>query len=115
ALQSGRGVARGSPTARRSRGMTPKPTDTSALLPIILALHEKIRDAVVVACERQSIESLSAVAAEEAGDTIYAVDKVSEELLVHELGQIAVRIPLVLIAEGIEGGKVVLPHGTNED
>ena len=54
-------------------------------LPIIKALHERIRGAVIDACERSAIESMAEVAKEEEGDTIYAVDKVSEELIVEFL------------------------------
>lgn len=87
--------------------------EIETLLPIIQALHAQIRDAVVAACEAASLEAMSAIAKEEAGDTIYAVDKVSEELLVEVINaQIAVDIPVVLIAEGIDGGQIVLPAGT---
>lgn len=87
------------------------PREIEGLLPVVLDLQARIRDAVVAACERQSVESLSAVAAEEAGDTIYAVDKVSEELLVEELSELAKGAPIVLVAEGVEGGELVLPRG----
>ena len=33
-------------------------------------------------CERSAVEDLAAIAREEEGDTIYAVDRVSEELLI---------------------------------
>lgn len=76
-------------------------------------LHRQIRDAVVAACQATSPEALSAIAKEEAGDTIYAVDRVSEELLVNFFTQqVAVHTPIVLIAEGLERGKLVLPTGT---
>ena len=43
----------------------------------------------------------------------YAIDRVSEELwselFEHE---VAIDAPLVLVAEGIEGGELVLPRGT---
>jgi fructose-1,6-bisphosphatase/inositol monophosphatase family enzyme len=78
-------------------------------------LHERIRDAVVAACEKAALEDLSSVAKEEEGDTIYAVDKISEDLLVEFIErEIATRTPVVLIAEGLDGGKIVLPHGTAE-
>ena len=49
------------------------------------------------------------------GDTIYAVDRVSEELLLEFFErEIAPHAPLVLIAEGIAGGKTVLPRGAAE-
>jgi hypothetical protein len=81
-------------------------------------LHEAIRGAVVEASERAEREhsaALSGIAQEEEGDTIYAIDRVSEELLVDFFArEVAPTAPMVLIAEGLPGGKVVLPHGTPE-
>lgn len=91
-------------------------TTVEQLLPIIRRLHEQIRDAVVTACERSAVNDLAAIAKEEAGDTIYAIDKVSEELLVEFFTkEVAVHTPIVLIGEGLEpAGKHVLPEGTAE-
>lgn len=78
-------------------------------------LHRQIREAVVESCERSRLEDLSAVAREEEGDTIYAIDRVSEELLVEIFErEIAVNAPLVLIAEGLPAGKITLPSGASE-
>jgi hypothetical protein len=84
------------------------------LLPLILRLQAQIRDAVVAACERNALDDLAQVAAEDsAGDTTYAVDRVSEELLIDFFAQeVAPRWPLVLIAEGLPEGQVVLPAGS---
>lgn len=85
------------------------------LLALIRLLHEKIRAAVVAACEATSIVDLASVAREEAGDTIYAVDRVSEELIIDFFDEhIACRTPIVLIAEGLETGKIILPVGARE-
>jgi fructose-1,6-bisphosphatase/inositol monophosphatase family enzyme len=90
--------------------------EISEFLPVIKRLHEKIRDAVVESCERSSVEILSSIAKEEEGDTIYAVDKVSEELLIEFFEkEIAVHTPIILIAEGLETGQIVLPHGAREE
>ena len=83
------------------------------LLDPIRRIHERVRDAVVAECEQAAVEQLAEVSDDESeGDTIYAVDRVSEELLVelfeHEVASLA---PLVLVAEGIEGGELVLPRG----
>ncbi|MBV9864595.1 MAG: hypothetical protein JO316_04545 [Abitibacteriaceae bacterium] len=90
-----------------------------ALLEPIRRLQVRIRDAVVAACEqaaREQSDSLADIAEESEGDTIYAVDKVSEELLIEFFeNEIAPTAPLLLIAEGLAGGKMVLPHGTAED
>jgi fructose-1,6-bisphosphatase/inositol monophosphatase family enzyme len=85
------------------------------LLPTIQKLHETIRDGVVEACERSATESLAAVAREQEGDTIYNVDRIGEELLIEFFErEIAVPSPLLLIAEGLPQGKIVLPRGTSE-
>jgi hypothetical protein len=54
----------------------------ATLLPLLRKLHEIIRDGVVDACERSATETLAAVAREQEGDMIYAVDRVGEDLLV---------------------------------
>ncbi len=89
--------------------------DARALLEHLRRLHELIRAEVLAACERSSLEAMSAIAREEEGDTIYAVDCVSEDLLIDFLArEIAPFAPLVLIAEGLPGGQVMLPNGANE-
>lgn len=85
------------------------------LLEPIRTLHERIRAAVVDGCEKASFDEMSRVVEEAEGDTIYAIDRVSEELLVEFFErEVAARTPLVLIAEGLPGGKVILPSGTPE-
>jgi fructose-1,6-bisphosphatase/inositol monophosphatase family enzyme len=86
------------------------------LLGPIRRIHERVRDAVVAECEKAELEQLAAVSDDESeGDTIYAVDRVSEDLLVELFDQeLATLAPLVLIAEGIEGGQLVLPRGATE-
>jgi fructose-1,6-bisphosphatase/inositol monophosphatase family enzyme len=91
-------------------------SDLADLLDPIRRIHERVRDAVVAKCEQAQLEQLSEVSDDEsAGDTIYAVDRISEHLLLElfekELATIA---PLVLVAEGIEDGQLVLPSGANE-
>lgn len=88
---------------------------SSELLEALRAIHLEIRDEVVAACEAQAVEDLSAVDFDGAGDTIYAIDRVSEEVLVARIAsQIAPKHAVVLIAEGIDGGSVVLPRGASE-
>src|SRR6266446_331654 len=91
--------------------------NVESLLAPLRRLHELVRAEVVLACEEAALEDLSRVDDDEsAGDTIYAVDRVSEELLLKFFEkEIAPNAPLVLIAEGIEGGKIVLPRGTKEE
>jgi fructose-1,6-bisphosphatase/inositol monophosphatase family enzyme len=79
-------------------------------------LHEQIRAQIVDTCERLSIEKLSSVAGDAEGDTIFAIDRVSEELLTEFFAtEIASIDPVVFIAEGLEFGKIVLPKGAKEE
>jgi len=86
-----------------------------ALIAPLRRIHEEIRAAVVQACEEAAAGDLARVAHEGEGDTIYAVDRVSEErlaaLVERELGSFG---PIVLVAEGLPGGRVVLPGGRSE-
>ncbi|MBC8163502.1 MAG: inositol monophosphatase [Roseiflexaceae bacterium] len=88
-----------------------------ALLERIRAVQAAIRDAVVAACEQSALEQLSAVVAEEAGDTIFAIDRVSEQVLLEHFHQLAAEWPMVLIAEGLgaTGVAVLTPSGSPED
>jgi fructose-1,6-bisphosphatase/inositol monophosphatase family enzyme len=86
------------------------------LLPAIRELHAEVRRVVVDACESASVEQLAGIASEAEGDTIYEIDRVSEHTLVEFFErEVASRIPIVLIAEGIEGGSIVLPRGSEAD
>ncbi len=85
------------------------------LLAPIRRLHEEIRMAVVAACETASLEAMAGVVHEGGGDTIYAIDRVSEELLVDFFArEVAVYVPIVLIGEGLAEGQIVLPEGAME-
>ncbi len=87
---------------------------THPLLKPVLALHDRIRDAVVSACERQSLDASARVSSRGADDVSFAIDRVAVDVLVEGLTAIAKREPLVLIAEGLEGGMITLPLGTPE-
>jgi fructose-1,6-bisphosphatase/inositol monophosphatase family enzyme len=87
-------------------------TDLSSLLALLRDLQRSIRDAVVDACERQSAAELGEVADDGPGDTIYQIDKVSEALLLEQLEPEAERLGgVVLVAEGLPEGELVLPRG----
>lgn len=84
------------------------------LLARIRTIHASIRDAVVAACEQTAIDRLAVAVAEEAGDTIFAIDRVSEDVLLDRFGALAETWSCVLIAEGLgQTGRTVLPSGTN--
>ena len=77
------------------------------LLEPIQVLHRRIRDEVVRACEAAAVGTLSRVATEAEGDTIYAIDRVAEHELVAEIGRtIATQEePVLLVAEGLPAAR----------
>ena len=93
--------------------------DRERLLAQLQELHADIQAAVLAQAERQSVESLAAVEDDaQGGDTVFAIDRVSEERLVAFFErEVAPERPLVLIAEGLPDagqgeGVLVLPRGT---
>ncbi len=89
--------------------------DIRSLFAPIKSLHETIRAQVVAACEAGTAEQLSSIVADGEGDTIFAVDRVSEDILIDFFErEIAAKVPIVLIAEGLEDGQIVLPSSANE-
>ncbi len=61
-----------------------------------------------------ALEDLSEVVAEEGGDTVFAIDRVSEAVLVDRFAEIAREWPCLLIAEGLGAdGRRILPAGTD--
>ncbi|HEY5453218.1 MAG TPA: inositol monophosphatase [Polyangia bacterium] len=95
--------------------MLPPLRDEPALLVTIKTIHEAIRAEVVAACTRSSADDLSRVTGKQAGDVIYAVDRVSEQLLVDRFSALAEKWPCVLVAEGLGvNGRRMLPAGMPE-
>jgi hypothetical protein len=89
--------------------------DSGWLLEPVRAIHEEVRGVVVRACERSAQKQLSEIAEDGAGDTIYAIDRISDSLLTRLFEErIASREPIVLVAEGLPAGKMTLPRGTDE-
>ena len=87
-----------------------------SLLPAIVGLHDRIRIEVGTSMERSSLDALARVEAETEGDTIFAIDRIAEKVLIEQLErELAPDTPIVLIAEGIEGGSIVLPRDASED
>jgi fructose-1,6-bisphosphatase/inositol monophosphatase family enzyme len=86
--------------------------DADGLLARIRGIHDAIRDEVVAACEATATEQLAAVVGEEGGDTVFAIDRVSERVLVERFAELAQRWPCLLVAEGLgRDGRVLLPRG----
>ena len=89
--------------------------DIHKLLDPVRRLHEAIRRSVVDACERATSGELATVVSEQEGDTIFALDRVSEELLIDFFEREVARLgPLMLIAEGLSDGQIIIPRGTAE-
>ena len=76
--------------------------DVRELLDPIKAIHNRVRDAVVAACERQSVAQLSGVDREDASDTIYFIDVVGENTVSEMFEELRRKQEFVLIGEGLE-------------
>lgn len=86
------------------------------LLEEIRAIHAAIRDQVVRSCEQAAPEQLAEIVAEQAGDTIFAIDRISEDMLLEHFARVGQRWSFVLIAEGLgDDGMMVFPPGTNPE
>jgi 3'-phosphoadenosine 5'-phosphosulfate (PAPS) 3'-phosphatase len=91
------------------------------LLEKVKSVQAKIRDGVLAQVQHQTLEELSAPDDAHPGDTIFAIDRVSEELLVELFEhEVAPEWPMVLIAEGLPDiglgeGKMTLPRNITED
>src|SRR5574338_1597030 len=90
-------------------------SDARRLLSAILALHDRIRAAILDAFATQHRDVLAGVAHDDEGDSIYAVDRVSEAVLVDGLAEIARDEPLCLVAEGLPPEGLTLPLGTSDE
>ncbi|HEV7129760.1 MAG TPA: inositol monophosphatase [Ktedonobacterales bacterium] len=93
--------------------------DHDQLLGQLRALHDHMQRTVVEHSERSTIEALATIVDDEqAGDTTFAIDRVSETALIAFFErEVAPGRPLVLIAEGLQdsgdgAGQIVLPRGT---
>jgi hypothetical protein len=85
------------------------------LLGAVRALHEQLRAAVIATAEQHGPDDLSRVATDDEGDTIYELDAITARPVLEFFErEIAPHAPLVLIAEGLAGGRLVLPPGTPE-
>jgi fructose-1,6-bisphosphatase/inositol monophosphatase family enzyme len=86
------------------------------LLRRIREVHDAIRDEVVAACQVRSSDDLARVVGDEGGDTLFAIDRVSESVLVARFAELAREWPCLLVAEGLgPDGRTILPHGTRPD
>lgn len=90
--------------------------DAGKLLARVRAIHEAIREAIIAACQTSAAEQLATPLGNEGGDTIFAVDRISENVLLKRFDEVSREWSLVLVAEGLGAtGRVVLPDGTSAD
>lgn len=90
--------------------------NVQALLTALRVIHIAIRNRVIQACEQMSMEHLASVVAEQAGDTIFAIDRISEDVLLSHFAQLGQDWSFVLIAEGLgEDGTRVFPEGSDPE
>jgi hypothetical protein len=81
----------------------------------IRRVHDRMRGLVVAACEQRSADHLRRALYDGAGDVIYSIDRVSEDALVESFtDEIARHEAIVLIGEGLPGGRLTLPEGAND-
>jgi hypothetical protein len=89
--------------------------DAKELVAPIRELHERVWRAVVAEGEKAAEADLARVVRDTDGDTIFAIDSVGEDVVVEFFEkEIAPRSSVVLIAEGLPNGQIVLPRGTAE-
>ena len=88
--------------------------DARALLDTILTLHAEVRDEIVAAAERRSLEAMATVDRDDAGDTIYAIDTIGEAIVERFAQALARDRAFVLVAEGLPGGRRIYPDGADE-
>jgi fructose-1,6-bisphosphatase/inositol monophosphatase family enzyme len=86
------------------------------LLAFIKRVHQHIRDSVVAACEATAIEQLATITGHEGGDTIFAIDRISEDVLLAQFAELGQLIPFRLVAEGLgESGVHDFPIGVSPE
>jgi fructose-1,6-bisphosphatase/inositol monophosphatase family enzyme len=88
--------------------------DPQTLLTEILALHGQVRDEIVAATERHTLDAMASIDRDEEGDTIYAIDVVSEAIVTRFADALARECAFVMVAEGIPGGRRAYPNGVDE-
>jgi fructose-1,6-bisphosphatase/inositol monophosphatase family enzyme len=88
--------------------------EARTLLQPLIDLQARVRDGIVAATERQHVESLAAVDRDDAGDTIYTIDVIAEEVVTRFAATLSLEHSFVLVAEGLKGGCRTYPEGADE-
>jgi fructose-1,6-bisphosphatase/inositol monophosphatase family enzyme len=85
--------------------------NAESLLKPLLDVHDAVRRDVVAATDRRGLDDLAGITRDETGDTIYAIDEVSEHVVNGLASRLGQDHSFVLIAEGLAGGERVFPPG----
>jgi hypothetical protein len=91
--------------------MVAKEPTSEEIVSRVIEIQGRIRDAVVSQMKGQTTEKLSAVAGETTGDTIYAIDRVSEDLIRELFGEAFEDTSIIVVGEGLDDGGEVFPKG----
>ena len=86
--------------------------NSKSILNHLLAMQKLIRTAVI---ESRGRKHLHAVDRESEADTIYAIDALVEPAIEEFCREWSRKLPLILIAEGIDGGSKTFPEGTDPE
>lgn len=97
-------------------GMANRKVPAEEIVDRLIAIQARIRDSVIETMSNQSTEALSSVAAETSGDTIYAIDRVSEDLVRDLFAEAFSDTTIVVVGEGLEeGGEVFSLESSSEE
>lgn len=86
--------------------------DPTEFTPRLRAFYRELRDALHAHVSRSAIAEMSAASRYEGGDTIYALDLESEEILLRFCESWGRQTPFLLVCEGLPGGRRLF--GTND-
>lgn len=92
-----------------------KEISSEQVLSLLRRVHDETRAAVIAACQSQTFEQLCGAATAAAGDTVYAIDRIAEQAFILAMNKhLGGQTSVVLIGEGVPGGKAVLPTDASE-
>ena len=86
------------------------------LFNFVKSMHATIRDNIIDSYATQDLQKMSEIAAQNEEDTIYEIDRVSDEALVAFCEENATEdASFILIAEGISNGELVFPSHVSQE
>lgn len=95
---------------------TSLPFDLEAAVARLISMQMRMRAAVMHDLQSQGAGARTQVVFDGAGDTIYAIDRGVEHVLLQECQDWAQEQPFILIAEGLaDGGTLTLPSGADPE